>query len=153
MLVVDLWRRVSQGRGRRCWSGRWSQCGSRRSTHSRTSPTRAAVPPAEHDLFLISPKFVSLLLYLKKNVGECSALCRYEVVGITFTSDIFYALGRQTWHWQNVVNFQKEKPFQQVQGFWGLWWCCSCSPSDTSSIGKELCYQLQCLQNDVSFLF
>ena len=57
----------------------------------------------------------------KKNVGECSALCRYEVVGITFTSDIFYALGRQTWHWQNVVNFQKEKPFQQVQGFWGLW--------------------------------
>ena len=67
-------------------------------------------------------KFVSLLLYFKKkNVGECSALCRYEVVGITFTSDIFYALGRQTWHWQNVVNFQKEKPFQQVQGFWGLW--------------------------------
>ena len=42
----------------------------------------------------------------KKIVGECSALCRYEVVGITFTSDIFYALGRQTWHWQNVVNFQ-----------------------------------------------
>ena len=52
----------------------------------------------------------------KKIVGECSALCRYEVVGITFTLDIFYALGRQTWHWQNVANFQKEKLFQQVQG-------------------------------------